>query len=548
MDSQLHHDRGFLRQQFSRRGLLRAGSLGAGGLLGAALLACRGGDEAPAPAAGGPDGATPGPIKRGGTLRLGFTIPAVTIDPHTDLSLGVIFFPYLYGYLMHEVGDPPRHLFDHAHSLEQPDDATFVFKLRRGIRFHDVDPVFGRELTSEDVVYSLNRLASQTFGTSGFWRLRVESIANPDRDTVVVKTKGPYAYTLEEVGSIRTAIVAREVVEKFGDLQTREAGSGPLMAKSFSRGEYLEAIRHPMYYREGIPYLDGMSWRIIPDDASLEAAFRARSLDVYTPPSKTKADALAAASDIVVTEAPSTAYRVFILNPRTFQPFQDIRVREAFDVALDRHAMIDKLEFGAGKACGPVPWALEFWALSQDELEAFYEHNPAKARRLLTEAGFEGLEVELKYPSGETDLAAVLKDNLRDAGVNLKLAPMELGTWLSEFYAGNFETTAFAQLPYGSEFLPLQFHHSRNVGRDMEPVLEPDERLDALLEEMLHTLDVNQRRELGLEAQRRILRRRGPMLSLFSPYFYLAAWRYIRGYEAQREDLGLYNYEVWLDK
>lgn len=517
--------------------------------MGATLLACRDDGEAKPPSSGGAGGATPGPIKRGGTFYSGSTTPIVTIDPHTDFSWGLVLFPYLYGYLMHDVGDPPRHLFDHADSLEQPDDETLVFKLRQGIRFHDVDPVFGRELTSEDVVYSLNRLATLTIGTSGFWRQRVDSIANPDRDTVVVRTKGPYAYTLEEVGSVRTAIVAREAVEKFGDLRTREGGSGPFVMKSFSRGESLEAVRHPMYYREGIPYLDGFISRIMPDEASLEAAFRAGSLDVYTPSTKPKADDLAKFSDdIIVTGAPSTSYRVFILNSGAFQPFQDIRVREAFDVALDRQSMIDKLAFGAGKVCGPVPWALEFWALPQDEVEAFYEHDPAKARQLLSAAGAEGLKAELKHASDQTDLAAIIKDNLKDAGVTLNLAPMELGTWLSEFFAGDFETTAFVQLPYGSEFLPLQYHHSRNVTREMEPVLPPDEELDNLLDEMLRTLDVNRRRELSLEAQRRILRRRGPMLSLFAPYGYLAAWRYIRGYEAEREDLGLYNYEVWLDK
>jgi peptide/nickel transport system substrate-binding protein len=546
MDAHVHRDLDLWRRRFSRRELLRAGSLGAAGFLGGALVACRNGGNAPTPAAGGPAGATVGPIKRGGTFHSGSTIPIVTIDPHTDFSWGLVLFPYLYGYLMHDVGDPPRHLFDHALSLEQPDDATFVFKLRQGIRFHDVEPVFGRELTSEDVVYSLNRLASLTYGTSGFWRLWVESIANPDRDTVVVKTKGPFAYTLDEVGSVRTAIVAREVVEKFGDLRTREAGSGPFVMTSFSAGESLEAVRHPAYYREGIPYLDGFATRVIPDEASLEAAFRAGAMDIYTPPNKPKADALAKdRADIVVTEAPSAAYRVFILNPLTFQPFQDIRVREAFDVALDRQGMVDKLAFGAGKVCGPVPWALDFWALPQDELEAFYEHNPAKAKQLLSAAGFEGLEVELKYPTGQDDLAAVIQDNLSEAGVGVKLVPRELGTWLAEFFVGDFETTAYTQLPYDSEFLPLQYHHSQNVTRQMEPVLPPDEELDNLLDEMLHTLDVNQRRELGLEAQRCILRRRGPMLSL---YAFLAEYRYVRGYEAQREDLGLYNYEVWLDK
>ena len=110
------------------------------------------------------------------------------------------------------------------------------------------------------------------------------SKAAPDPYTVQVGLTGPYAYTMAEFGGQRTAIVPKEAVDQFGDLKSHGLGSGPFQVESLSRGETMDMVRNPNYFREGIPYLDGMSWRIIADDSSLRAAFRAQQLDVTPRP------------------------------------------------------------------------------------------------------------------------------------------------------------------------------------------------------------------------------------------------------------------------
>ena len=530
--------------KISRRAFL-AGTAAAAGL---AALHCRNEQEET-----GPTGATPttGPVKRGGVFRLGTTTPAMSIDPHTEVTMGLAFVCFIYGYLLHEIQQPegpPTLVFDHAESLEQPDDLTYVFKMRHGIHFQDLPPANGREVVAEDALYSFDRIAS--VGATPFWTQGIESKSAPDPYTFQVRLTGPYAYTMGEFGGIRTTIVPREAVEQFGDLKSHGLGSGPFQVASLSRSEIIEMVRNPNYYVEGIPYVDGMSWRIIPDDSSLKAAFKAQQLDVYGPPTKIQADEVAGMSnDVVLTKAANLAIFMINLNEIAVPALQDIRVREAMDVSLDRDAMIEKLCFGEGNYTGPVSWGLEFWSLPQDELRQRYKRDVAKARQLLEAAGVTDLTLELKFPSGGTaDLASMIKQQWAEAGITLNLVPQELGAWVADLSSQNFQLMVGGGLPYGDEQLPLQFNHTKNWTRTANPVHLPEPENDALLDQILVTPDIQERQKLVLEVTRKIIDRHGPFLYLYAPYAYTARWRYVRGYDDIDPGMLAYTYNMWLDK
>jgi peptide/nickel transport system substrate-binding protein len=528
----------------SRRAFV-AGAAAAAALAG---LRCGGsGEEAPQ--------ATPttGAVKRGGIYRLGTTTPALSIDPHTEVTMGLAFISFIYGYLLHQVDAPPRLVFDHAESLEQPDDLTFVFKMRPGIHFQDLPPANGREVIAEDVRYSFQRIASLMSTT--FWTNIIQSLSVPEPYTLEVRVSGPYAYAMAEFGGIRTAIVAREAVEEFGDLKSHGLGSGPFQVASLSRGETMDMARNPNYYVEGIPYLDGISWSIIPDDSSLRAAFKAKQLDVYLPPAKPQADDVVGFSrDVLLTKAPSLAIFMMNLNEIAAPVLQDIRVREAMDLSLDRDAMIEKLAFGEGKVTGPVSWGLEFWSLPQEELRARFQRDIPRARQLLDAAGVSDLRLSLKFPSnaggtgGLVNLASMIKEQLKEAGITIELVSMELGAWVADLSDQNFELMVGPGLPYADENLPLQFNHTYNWTRKSNPVHKPDPEIDALLDQILVTADVNERQALALEVQRKILDRHGPFLYLYAPYSFTARWSYVKGYEDVIPDMVPYTYDMWLDK
>ena len=114
--------------------------------------------------------------------------------------------------------------------------------------------------------------------------------------------------------------------------------------------------------------------------------------------------------DVVLVTQPSLTIFQYFMNELSQPALQDVRVREALDISIDRDAMIDKLAFGEGKVCGPVSWGLEFWSLPQDELRERYKRDVAKARQLLEAAGATDLTLSLKfYPGSPTDLAAMIE-------------------------------------------------------------------------------------------------------------------------------------------
>ncbi len=529
--------------KMSRRAFL-AGAAAAAGL---AALRC-GGNQETASTGASP---TAGAIKRGGVFRLGTTTPAVSIDPHTEVTMGLAFICFIYGYLLHEIQQPegpPTLVFDHAESLERPDDLTYVFKIRPGIHFQDLPPASGREVVAEDALYSFDRIAS--VGSTPFWTQGIESKSAPDPYTFQVRLTGLYAYTMGEFGGIRTAIVPKEAVEQFGDLKSHGLGSGPFQVASLSRSETIEMVRNPNYYVEGIPYVDGMSWRIILDDSSLKAAFKAQQLDVYGPPTKIQADEVAGMSkDVILTKGANLAIFTINLNEIAVPALQDERVREAMDISLDRDAMIEKLCFGEGNYTGPVSWGLEFWSLPQDELRQRYKRDVAKARQLLEAAGVTDLALEMKFPSGSTaDLAAMIKEQWAEAGITVNLVPQELGAWVADLFAENYQLMLGGGLPYGDEQLPLQFNHTKNWTRTANPIHLPDPEIDALLDQILVTPDVQERQKLVLEVTRKIIDRHGPFLYLYAPYVYTARWRYVRGYDDINPAMLAYTYNMWLDK
>ena len=535
----------FSKQRLSRRKMPAAGA-GAAGVAGFALVGCGGGEKE-----NGTNGGTPGgdgSPKRGGVFQQGTTIGALSIDPHTDVTMGLAFVPFIYGYLLHQVEmfeGAPLLMYDNATSHEQPDDLTYVFNMRKGVHFQNLPPVNGREVVAEDVVYSFNRITS--VAPQPFWKNYVKTMSAPDPYTFRLDIAKPYAYTLPDVGG---AIVPKEAVEQWGDLKTHGLGSGPFQVKNIARGASMEMERNPDYYAEGIPYLDGINWRIIPDDSSLRASFRARQLDTYAAPTKIQADDVRSfGNDVVSTREPELTISMVNLNEIKVPELQDVRVREALDIALDRDAMIDKLCFGEGNYCGPVSWGLGFWSLPQDELRQRFKRDLTKAKQLLEAANAGDLTLDLKFLSGPlADLCAVVKDQLEEIGITVKLVPMELGTFVSALSGQDFQLMIGASLPYSSEKLPMQFNHTYNFTRDQNPVRQPEPEIDSLLDQIFATPDVNERQKLVLETTRKILDRHGPFLYLFAPYRYTARWSYVRGYEDVPTQQKPFVYNMWLDK
>ena len=465
--------------------------------------------------------------KRGGTLTVRVWDP-----PHFDPYLIVAFkTQIIYSFthsrrLKHKAGPsvPPGSFVlegDLAESWSQSDDTTYIFKLRRGIRWQPKPPVNGRELTAEDVVYSLDRFRTVKGNPQNYLLAMVDRVEAPDRYTVKVILKEPYVWFPDIVANPMTgAIVARECVEKFGDLKKWEAtvGSGPWMLDSYRPNVGMTLVRHPQYFVPGFPYVDGVELIIDEDQASRMAAFLGRKYDLgpefmgtiaRTDWNAIKDQIQKRRPGLRTVEFPS-AVRGNVYMRTDKPPFSDVRVRRAVSLAVNRQAVIDAVADGVGVLNSPgAPAALRDWSLPFDQLgegARYYKYDPVEARRLLAEAGYpKGFQTVVDFHSfglvGNVDAVQLVIKDLKDVGIDARLNQKEYGAFITTTALGKYEGIVYGpNTPFlePDSFLATAYlpDSPRNMLHVNDPVLT-----DLVLRQR-RVQDPARRRELIHETQR----------------------------------------------
>ena len=221
------------------------------------------------------------------------------------------------------------------------------------MKFHNKPPVNGREVTAADAKYSLERfMAKSAFKT----RLEpVQSIEATDRHTLKITLKEPYAPFLNHLASPSfTAILAKEVEDKFKDFNQPDAmiGTGPFVLKAYEKGVRMVFERNPDYYMKGMPYVDGVVIEITPDASTRVSLLRAGKVDFNHMWGCCEPGGGQVAQADQPRAGPSMPTQVIaqgMIYFRTDQPpFNDVRVRRAISLAIDRKAWNDALIFGEG--------------------------------------------------------------------------------------------------------------------------------------------------------------------------------------------------------
>ena len=402
--------------------------------------------------------------KRGGILKIADR-EAPNLDPHLSVSfLTHSWSSMVYSQLVRfAYGPEQKHSADFtivgdlAEKWEYKNPTTIVFTLRKGVRFHNKPPVNGREVTAEDVKYSVERFMAK----SGF-RSRLEPVQTVeavDRHTVRMTLKEPYAPLLNHLANANyVAILPREVEDKLKDFNRPEAmiGTGPFVVKSYQKGVQIAFERNPDYFVKDLPYLDGVVIEITPDSTARMSLLRAGRVDLghmwgYLVPEEAKS-LKQTNPEMVMT--PVLTIGQGIIYMRTDQPpFNDVRVRRAVSLAIDRKSWNDSILYGEGCIdAGPVPCALKEWKLDTAKLDPgktkyLVGYDPAEAKKLLAEAGHPGGFTSPMFhwpgyaPPWRTyyDLAG---DNLGKIGINVEFKPEEYGKYISTTYLGKYEKMA----------------------------------------------------------------------------------------------------------
>ena len=480
--------------------------------------------------------------KRGGTLNLRLWDPP-HFDPHLTISYKT-HIPYTFTHsrlIKHKAGpgvQPGTFPLegDLAESWTQPSPNVYVFKLRRGVRWHNKAPVNGREVTADDVLYSIERFKTVTGNANAYMLASLEKVEAPDKHTVRMTLKEPYAWFLDILANpMAVCIIAKETVDKFGDLKKPESvvGTGPWMLDSYRPNIGMTFVRNPSYFVQGLPNIDRIEAFVDEDKASRIAAFITGKYDLGSefPGTIDRVDwevVKKARSNLTTREfASNVMSHIYMRTDKA--PFSDVRVRRAMSLAIDRKAMIDATYEGAGQLNPPVPAALKEWSLPMEQLgegAIYYKADRAAAKKLLAEAGHpNGFSATMDFTTYGSnvlvDQAQLIMKDLKAIGIDVKLNTKEYGAYISTTFYGKYDSMAYGpQTPFlePDNFLYGQYYPGevKNHGHINDPVLAD------MLVQQRRALDPAKRRQVIHDIQRYLAKQQYYVQNAST--IYMAAW------------------------
>jgi peptide/nickel transport system substrate-binding protein len=431
--------------------------------------------------------------KRGGTVVVGNDDDAVGLDPHLSFAFASSnFYEHVYTGLTRF--NPRMEIEgDLATSWEIPNPTTYVFKLRRGVRFHN-----GREMTAEDVRYSIDRVRDPKGGSP----VRdvygsVEAVEAVDRATVRLRLAKPDGSLLSLMTGRAGFVVPKEEVEKHGNLQKVAVGTGPFRLVEHVPGDFARFVRNDHYYEAGQPYLDGFTIKVIKDESSRLAALRKGTVDLTWIKAIEVEDLARKEKGLQWAETPEARHLYIWLNTQV-PPFNNVKLRQAFAASLNRQEIIDTVLLGRGKLTTAIPPATVPYVLSPADTAAlpFYKQDYELVKKLLREGGHpNGFEFTFKTSPHSPDYvpaAQVIQRQLAKGGITMKIEQMEWGALLKNFRARtDFQAIAFARIwypdPEGYVSDTLHSKGATNPGHYANP------EVDRLLDEQSRTTDMKRR-------------------------------------------------------
>lgn len=299
------------------------------------------------------------------------------------------------------------------------DGLTYTFTLREGVTFHD-----GQPLTPQDVVSSLTTRQATPEWADSERLANITSIA-AEGQTITLTLSQPDSSLLWNLTG-RAGIILKE--GDAVDYNTAANGTGPFRLANWRQGASLTLERNEAYWGDAAQVAD-VTFDFIPDNQAAINAALAGEIDVVVGFDANLADQVEGGGDFVVETGSATDKSVLAMNA-TAGPLADARVREAIRTAIDHDAIVEAV--GAGQTLyGPIPEADPGY----EDLSDVVSYDPDAARALLSEAGVSDVALTLTIPSAYgTTLPQILVSNLNDVGIDLKVNPVDFGTWLSDVY------------------------------------------------------------------------------------------------------------------
>jgi peptide/nickel transport system substrate-binding protein len=483
--------------------------------------------------------ASQGQAQRGGTLRAGLDVDADTLDPrlYKNTSGGRIKELAFNGLVA--IGPDYVPAPDLAEKWDNPDDKTWVFHLRQGIKFHD-----GTDLTANDVKYTYESVLDPSFNSPlrAFY-LSVDKVDATDKNTVTFTLKDPFAPFLSymDLGIVPQASGTKS------DFGTKPIGTGPFKVDTWNTGDSIDLSAFDGFYA-GRANLDRVRVKVVPDNSARVVALESGDLDfVQSPLSPQDVAREQSAGKLKVDRTPAAGYTYINLN--TADPIlSDKNVRQALSHLVNKQQIIDTIYKGIGKpANGPIVPGM--WAYSAD-IPA-YDYSPDKARQMLDDAGWKAgadgirtkdgqkLNLVVRTHSEDPDrkqLIQVLQSEFQNVGIDATTNTVEFPAFFQDVQDGKYQVGVIGWLnlsdPDRATFRQFTIDGSANYGKYR------NDQVDGLLKQARMTLDQTKAKGLYTDAVKQIVDD--------APYIFVQYQEYIAMYTTKLQGYVINPVANWL--
>jgi peptide/nickel transport system substrate-binding protein len=466
---------------------------------------------------------------RGGTFRIRIGQSPAHFDPHQTSAYSTMV-PLSFAYSRLVMIKPGSTIVpgtqpldsDLAQSWDRLGDTVYLFRLRPGVRWQPKPPVNGRELTADDVKYTYDRFLATKSNPNRAVLDIVDKVEAPDKYTVKFTLKEPNAWFVDRLASTSTWIVARECVEKYGDLKKWESvvGTGPWMLERYEPGARLSFVRNPNCFYPGLPYVDSVELTITPDPNAALAAFLAGKYDFAPEYGMTlrRGDVAAAKKRLGHWWLPLQTREFLMPSGRITamkldqDPLKDVRVRRAIAMADNWREILERNPLAQGKgAPSPIiPAALKDWSVPIKELppegQKLYEpFDPAGAKQLLAAAGYPGgvkipVETTAGYGPEWMDAVQGTVKNWKAAGIEADLKVQDYEAFVSSAVYGKFDRMMLAVRDTATD--PDSYLSALLPGDPLNASGANDPKLTEMIKRQRRTLKDSARRDIVYDIQR----------------------------------------------
>lgn len=489
------------------------------------------------------DGSQSGTPKDGGTLTIGADADPIGLDPTTLTAFSSYdFTALLYSGLLRWNADMKIEP-DLATGYETPDDKTYIFTLRKGVKFHN-----GQDFTAEDVKYTFDRILDPEVGS------RLASIYS---GVTSVEVLDPYTvkFTLETTDAAFLSYLATNpegaiVPSGSEDLNTKPVGTGPFVFESYVPNQQFTLTANPDYYEENLPHLSRVVFKFFKDQSTLSSALRSKAIDM-TWLKDPKVAALIARTSPDLVSAPGQTSRTFPvwLNLKE-KPLNDVRVRRALSLATDRKAALDTVLGGAGKVGAMIPESMVGGYDGVSEMP-YYKHDPEAARALLSEAGYpDGIDLGdyIVVAANALDVACaqILQQQWQAAGIKVTLKPMETAPLLDLWTSGTWPALLSVALSWNPD-PDAVLRRLVSAGQFGKAMGMTDEALDAMITQARAEPDPARRAELNMAIQKHVADNAYILQIYQYPLRWEIWWNHVKGYVPLAANIRSFVRTTWLD-